>query len=135
VGDRVGRAAGAVLGVALLSTVPLCLWRELWTNLLFGAGFAPAAGTVGLVALAMIPVGLTFVLGTVVAAAGRQTRANGFIVVATIINLLLNAWLIPRWAAEGAATTTVITELCICAGNFWVARDLIWRAAPNERAA
>lgn len=134
VGDLVGRAAAAVLTVSLLITVPLYLWRGLWTNLLFGAGFAPAAGTVGLVALAMIPVGLTFVYGTVVAAAGRQGRANGFIVAATFLNLVLNAWLIPRWRAEGAAATTVITELCICAGNFWVTRDLVGRPGPQERA-
>lgn len=124
VADLVGPAARAVLLFTLLITVPLALFRGFFTRLLFGAEFAPAADAVGLVVLAMIPVGLTFVYGALVAAAGRQARANAWIVGATLLNLALNAALIPLWGANGAAATTVLTECVVLTGNAWVVRDL-----------
>lgn len=131
VADLVGPAARAVLGITLVITLPLALFRDFFTRLLFGAEFAPAADAVGLVALAMIPVGLTFVYGMLVAAAGRQGRANYWIVGATVVNLGMNAVLIPRWGANGAAATTVLTECVILAGNAWVIRDLARRRGPQ----
>jgi O-antigen/teichoic acid export membrane protein len=127
VADLLRPAIGAVAGITLLGAVPLALWRGTFTRLLFGAAFDPARDAVGLLVLTMLPVGLTFVFGTLVAASGRQGRANRFIVGATAANLALNAWLIPVWGVSGAALTTLVTETLITAGNLWVVRDLLRR--------
>ena len=92
-----------------------------------------SASVLALIAITMIPVALNFVMGTLVAAAGRQPRANVFIVVVTAANLALNAMLIPRWGVNGAALTTLATEVLLAAASAWVTRDLWMPRAESGR--
>jgi O-antigen/teichoic acid export membrane protein len=122
------QATRAILFVSMLVTVPLCVFHRQFTALLFGDAYAPAAPVVGVVALTMIPVGLNFVFGTMVAAADRQGRANVFIILVTVLNLAANAVLIPVLGILGAAWTTVATEAVLAFANMWVVRDCFgWR--------
>ena len=75
--------------------------------------------------LAMIPIGMNFVFGSMVAASGRQPRGNVFIFVVTVLNVLLNLAAIPRYGAAGAAAVTVLTELALVSANMWVVRDYV----------
>jgi O-antigen/teichoic acid export membrane protein len=116
-------AARAILLVSLAITLPLTLFHRDFTALFFGPGFRGAATSVGIVVLAMIPVGMNFVFGSLVAASGRQPRGNVFIFIVTVLNVLLNLAAIPRFGAAGAAAVTVLTELGLVSGNLWVVRD------------
>jgi O-antigen/teichoic acid export membrane protein len=122
------QALRAVLVMALLVTLPLVTFSAGFTNLLYGASFAPAREAIAIVALTMIPVSLTYVFGTLVAASGRQTRANPFILLITLINVAANLALIPLWGVAGAAAVTVGTETLIAGASLWIARDFMnWK--------
>jgi O-antigen/teichoic acid export membrane protein len=118
-------AARVILLVSLAVVLPLALFHEEFTALFFGGGYRAAALPVGIVALAMLPVGMNFVFGSMVAASGRQGRGNVFIFAVTVINVLLNLAAIPRWGAAGAAAVTVLTELALVTANTWVVRDYV----------
>lgn len=118
-------AARAILLVSLAVTLPLTLFHRDFTALFFGRGYSAAAVSVGIVALAMIPVGMNFIFGSLVAASGRQPRGNVFISIVTVLNVLLNLAAIPRFGAAGAATVTVLTELALMSANMWVVRDYV----------
>ena len=118
-------AARAILLISLAITLPLTLFHREFTALFFGPGFGAAATSVGIVVLAMIPVGMNFVFGSMVAASGRQPRGNVFIFIVTVLNVLLNLAAIPRFGAPGAAAVTVLTELGLVSCNLWVVRDYI----------
>jgi O-antigen/teichoic acid export membrane protein len=118
-------AARVVLLLSLAITLPLALYHRDFTVLLFGRGFSEAATAVGIVVLAMIPVGMNFVFGTMVAASGRQPLGNVLIFAITVMNVLLNLAAIPRFGAGGAAAVTVLTELGLVSSNIWVVRDYL----------
>jgi O-antigen/teichoic acid export membrane protein len=118
-------AARAIMVVSLAITLPLALFHRDFTALFFGRGYSAAAVAVGIVVLAMIPVGMNFVFGSMVAASGRQPRGNVFIFVVTVLNVLLNLAAIPRFGAAGAAAVTVLTELALVSANMWVVRDYV----------
>jgi O-antigen/teichoic acid export membrane protein len=116
-------AARILLFVSIVIALPILLFRYEITLLLFGEGYASAADSVGIITLAMIPISITFIAGNLVAAVGRQMKANIFILVATILNVILNYSLIPFWGVEGAALVTVFTELILALSNVWLVRD------------
>jgi len=118
-------AVRAVLLFSLVITLPLTLFHRDFTALFFGRGYGGAAASVGIVVLAMIPVGMNFVFGSLVAASGRQPRGNIFIFIVTALNVLLNLAAIPRFGAAGAAAVTVLTELGLMSANMWVVRDYV----------
>lgn len=113
----------AVLLISAFIAIPIFVFKDEFTNLLFGDEFMPAASCIGLVVLSMIPIGFTWVYGSLVGAIGRQGRANYFILCATLLNLLLNFLLIPILSIQGAAITTFLTELMIAISNIWIVRD------------
>jgi O-antigen/teichoic acid export membrane protein len=123
------QAVRAVLLTSLVITVPLVLFSDQFTRLFYGPTFAPAGPVVGIVCLAMIPISLTFVFGSLVAASGRQTKANPFLVVITIAHVAANFLAIPHYGVMGAAAVTVTTESLLALLNIWVSRDFIrWKA-------
>jgi O-antigen/teichoic acid export membrane protein len=125
IGNLLYHAGRAILLMSLLFATPIYLFRNEATSLLFGAAYSKAALSIGLLVLAMIPIGMTWVYGSLVAAAGRQSRANPFILLVTLANIGLHFLLIPRWGLIGATVTTVLTEVAIATGNFWIVRDYV----------
>lgn len=123
------QAVRAILMMALLITIPLALFRADFTRLFYGDSFAPAAPALGIVVLAMIPVSLNFIFGSLVAASGRQSKANVFIVLITGLNVAANFLAIPRFGVIGAAVVTVATEGLLALANMWITRDFVrWKA-------
>lgn len=101
------------------------IFRENFTLLFFGAGYKSATTSVGILALTMIPISLNFAAGSLVAALGRQKRSNLFIFAVTMLNIVLNYVLIRVWSVEGAAVTTVITEVLLVIFNIEIVRDYL----------
>ncbi len=119
------KATRIVLVVSVIIAVPMSLFRREFTLLFYGTPFEAAAPAVGIVTLSMIPVGMTWVYGTLVAASGRQGRANVLIFLITIVNILLNYILIPVYLEIGAAITTLVTEVAVALVSIWIIRDFI----------
>lgn len=104
------------------------LFRDRATLLLFGKGYRLASASVGLLALTMIPISLNFGAGTLVAALGRQGKSNIFVLIVTVMNLVLNYFMILRLGVLGAVLTTVITETLLVLCNLFVVHDYIpWK--------
>jgi O-antigen/teichoic acid export membrane protein len=114
-------AAVTAFGVA----VAAFLWASAgWlVPLLFGAPYADAAYTFRILALSFPLLSLNLALTHQLVAWNRQRTYAAICAVALVVNLLLNAWLIPVWSIDGAAWATLGTELCVtggCAGALWV---------------
>jgi len=77
---------------------------------IFEQGFAPAA-TALRVLIWMVPMGfLTQMFGTVLASINRQGLAAKIVLAYTIVNVVVNSILIPRYSYVGAAVVNVITS-------------------------
>jgi O-antigen/teichoic acid export membrane protein len=112
----------------LISTgisVPILLFRREFTLLFFGGAYREATLAVGLLALAMIPLGITAVHGGLVAAVGRQGRANLPLLLITLGNFALHLLLIPPFGLLGAVIVTLFTECAVALTNLWVVRDFV----------
>lgn len=118
----------ALLFIGVVISCSIFIFREQITLLLFGEGYREAIGTVGIIALTMIPIAVDFGAGTLVAATGRQGKANWFIFGATLLNIVMNYVLIKVMSTNGAAMTTVITEIVIALSNLFIVHDYVpWR--------
>ncbi|MCB0635583.1 MAG: polysaccharide biosynthesis C-terminal domain-containing protein, partial [Lewinella sp.] len=67
--------------------------------------------------LTFIPVSGGYVYGTLLVAAGELRTLNRFYLAGVLLNVLLNALLIPRWGAMGAAWATFATQSGIFAAQ------------------
>jgi O-antigen/teichoic acid export membrane protein len=137
-GDRkeifrlVERSLRALLVISLLIAVPLTLFQSQVTVLLFGEQFAPAAPSLGVIVLTMVPVGLGWLFSYLAGAVNRQRQMNYYLVSISILNLIVNAILISSYGVMGAAVTTLLTEVAITLSALWVVRDYM-EAGPLLR--
>lgn len=121
-------AARALFFIGISIALPIFIFREKITLLLFGNGYRLAVNSVGILSLTMIPISINFAAGSLVAALNRQKKSNIFVLSITIVNLILNYFAIKGFNTSGAALTTVITETLLVSFNLFVVRDYIsWR--------
>lgn len=104
-------------GISILSR-PIIL-------LFYGASFAPA-----IVPLAILAWGLPLIFASefsryVTLVLGRENTAAVAVISASLINILLNFLLIPRYGSLAAASTTVLTEALLVGIYFWQLRKEI----------
>lgn len=112
----------AVAGV-LLVALPIVLLGVIFAGpiiqLLFGADYLPAVNTFRILMFTILIVYPSTLIGNAVFAFDAQRSFIGFVAVSAIGNVLFNFVLIPIWGIEGAAISTLITQIIT---NF-----LIWR--------
>ncbi len=118
-------AMRALLFVGVSIALPILIFRQKLTLLLFGEGYRNAVACVGILALTMIPISIEYAAGTLVAALGRQGKSNWFVFATTVLNLVLNYFLIREFSAYGASWTTVLTETFLVICNLVLVRDYI----------
>lgn len=97
------------LAAAVFSGVLLARTADVLT-LVFGEGYARAAPSLQVLALGMACVFVTYPHTTAIIAAGRAGVFTKITVVSAVLNVALNAVLIPRLGPLGAAWTTFATE-------------------------
>ncbi len=102
----------------------ILLSRE-FTQLVYGEEFLPAVNAIRFLPIAMVPIGLTWVFGTLVAASGRQWRANFYLLGITIANIVGHLIMIPSYGLMGAISVTLATECAVAITNIWIMRDYI----------
>jgi O-antigen/teichoic acid export membrane protein len=107
------------LGVCL----PLFLLSTGFTRFLYGQEFSPAADAIKFLPFVMVPIGLTWIFGTLVAASGRQSKANYYITAITVANVVGHFLMIPKYGLLGAIIVTLGTECAIAATYIWIMRD------------
>jgi O-antigen/teichoic acid export membrane protein len=96
-------------GAAVLAALVAALARPLLV-VLFGARYAPAAGLLGLLALATVLIAPAGVLGTALVAAHRLWPVALQVALSLAVNLVTLAVFVPRLGADGAAAATLACE-------------------------
>jgi O-antigen/teichoic acid export membrane protein len=97
------RLLAIACGMALPALVVIQLAAPVIVTLLFGEEFAPAAGVLRVLALHMCLFSFSMVLAQVLDYQGLSMVRVRNLALASVLNLLLNLWLIPRYGALGAA--------------------------------
>ncbi|MDP1718910.1 MAG: flippase [bacterium] len=111
------------LAAVMLLAIPVVILGIIFANpiihLLFGAEYLPAVNTFRVLMFTILIVYPSTLIGNAVFAFDAHKSFIGFVAVSALGNVLFNFLLIPLWGIEGAAVSTLITQLIT---NF-----LIWR--------
>jgi len=118
-------ALRVIVAVAVMISVPIFIFHHQITDLFFGAQYRDAAVSVGILCLTMIPVGINWVVGSLVAVTGRQPKANINLLFITIGNVVLLTFLIPILEVRGAAIAVLVTECAVAFTNWILVQDYI----------
>ncbi len=121
--QRAGRKAfELLLVIAVPMTVGLVLCADRVIDLLYGAEqFGRSAGSLRILAVGLVPIYLSMILGSVIIAMDRQKQWAKASVVAACLNVGLNLGLIPLFdrltgdGGLGAASATAVTEFFMLA--------------------
>ncbi len=118
----VDRATALLTLLAGVLVVHFALFAEQTIELLYGPSYS-----VGALALRLLIVGevIAFcsILGlTMLTATGHHRPFPLIALAGLLVNVGLNAWVIPRWSFEGAAVTTILTELVVVLAMWWLVR-------------
>jgi O-antigen/teichoic acid export membrane protein len=149
--QRLGAAARAPLEIVVVLSLPACVGAAMTAGdaipALYGRSFAGAVPVMVILALCVPPMYLNVMLNQVLIAARRPMVWTYLMIVATVVNPVVNLVLIraadARWhnGAIGAAGSLLVTELLIvCAGTAIVGRrvltaPMLWRLARAAVAA
>ena len=93
---------GAAVGCALF-TKPLMVWR-------YHEHYAAYVPVFRVVIFGLIPIGITYIFGTLLTAGGRLRQLNLFASVSLVINVVVNLLLIPRMGAVGSAWASLTAQ-------------------------
>ncbi len=100
--------------VLLPLIVYFLFFTEPWILLLGGAEYMDAAWTMRILLLAVLPIGLSNIVGgQLLLSMGCEKELFHAEAVAAVVNILLNVTLIPFFSASGAAVATVIAEVIV----------------------
>jgi O-antigen/teichoic acid export membrane protein len=114
-----------ILVFSVCVAVPIALFSRDFCLLFYGSEYLGAVQSIRILILAVVPLGMTWVYGSLVAASGRQWKANIIILAVTVANILAHLFAIPIWGLSGAAVVTLLTEWAIALGNMWTVRDYL----------
>lgn len=133
--DDFKRTMLKALNFSCMMAVPLVTYFVMFAGqvirLLAGVGYEPAIAAMQIITVAIIPCGLTAVLGIqVLTALEREKYVLTSVMCGAVIDLLLNLVLIPQYGAAGAALATVVAEFLVLAVQTVHTKSLlreIWR--------
>ncbi len=74
-------------------------------------GYQAAILPLQILMISLIFLFLTFPIGSLLSAAGRQRRNTANLTVTVVVSIILNIILIPRWQAVGAATASLVSTV------------------------
>ena len=95
-------AVGAAVGCALFAK-PLMVWR-------YHEHYAAYVPVFRVVIFGLVPIGITYIFGTLLTAGGRLRQLNIFAAVSLAINVVVNLLLIPRLGAVGSAWASLTAQ-------------------------
>lgn len=125
--------ARALLAIGLPITALIVANPRDWLLLVYGAEYADAAGTLGVLALFLPLIAINYVLGISLYAAGYARRVLAAEVAALIVGFVCGILLIPRFGIVGAAASAVVMEVAVVGCNSWSLRTVL-RMAPIRDA-
>jgi O-antigen/teichoic acid export membrane protein len=134
--DEFAKVARRSLRDLLLVVVPIALVLSGLAypliTLLYGSDLAPAAGSLRVLAWTLVPVAAAGTLAQMLFSAKKQGVDLSVNVIATVVAVALNALLIPRWGALGAAVTALFSACLYATVQYLWVRSAV--ADPSAHA-
>ncbi|MSO94777.1 MAG: hypothetical protein EXQ81_03160 [Thermoleophilia bacterium] len=109
--DAVGASLRWCTALCGILATAVLVFAATGVGLVFGKEYENAAVPLAILGLALVPVGISSVLGTALIAQRRTTVVAHQVGIALVLNLALCAVLVPRLGASGAALATLVTEV------------------------
>ena len=109
-----------VLGSGIVSGIFLLSFSERIILLVFGGSYLAAALPLSILAMNVIVVSLNVFLGNPMMAWGKQREYAIAIAFGAISNIILNFVLIPKYSYIGAAFATLLSEVAVFIGLFYL---------------
>jgi O-antigen/teichoic acid export membrane protein len=104
------RAIKLMLIIALPSALSITLLAKPLVSALYGAEYIESAACLQVLIWAAAIMFITMALGNALVAANKQKITMLFAILSAILNIVLNALLIPAYSYIGASVATVVTE-------------------------
>lgn len=126
------------LNFTLLMSFSLAAYFSLFSDecirFLAGNGYTGAVIAMQIITIAVIPIGVTGVLGVqVLTAIEKEKYVLYSVIVGAVLDFVLNLIFIPIWGAAGAALATTVAEFCVLIVQLFFTRELMFRIRKELR--
>ena len=104
--------------------VGVLLVADRFVPFFYGAGFEPVTPLLYVLVLVVIVIGCSNVIGVqYLIPTNKETYLTRSVVIGSVVNLALNAVLIPRYQALGAVAASVAAEICVTSVQFYIVHE------------
>ena len=115
-----------VMALTLPLTAGLIMTAKYLIPLFCGNSYEPAILTLQIISPIIIMIGISNVLGIqVLYPQGQENKVILCTALGALVNLILNIWLIPRYAQDGAAISTLLAETMVTVSMIFIGRKYI----------
>ncbi|WP_289068314.1 flippase [uncultured Bifidobacterium sp.] len=124
--EKCTKVVNQVLEILIFLFIPLCFGLFLLAKELilffFGPLYISSVETLRIAALSIIPLGLSNLFGTQVLLTYKRERSLLYCtILGAVVCIVFCALFIPIWHANGAAFSSVISELVVCVSTYFAA--------------
>ncbi len=120
-----------VIAITLPMTVGIIMTSSYLIPLFCGDTYTPAILTLQVISPIILAIGISNIMGIqILYPQGQENKVIISTALGAIANFLLNVWLIPQLAQDGAAIATVIAEIAVTVSMVYIGRTYIpikWR--------
>lgn len=115
-----------VMALTLPLTAGLIMTAKYLIPLFCGNSYEPAILTLQIISPIIIMIGISNVLGIqILYPQGQENKVILCTALGALVNLILNIWLIPRYAQDGAAVSTLFAETMVTVSMIFIGRKYI----------
>ena len=115
-----------VMALTLPLTAGLIMTAKYLIPLFCGNTYEPAILTLQIISPIIIMIGISNVLGIqILYPQGQENKVILCTALGALVNLVLNIWLIPRYAQDGAAISTLFAETMVTVSMIFIGRKYI----------
>ena len=134
--DKFYQLIRLALNAELFMAFPLAIYFSIESRnsilLLAGQGYLGAILAMAIITIAIIPNGLTGVIGVqTLTPLNREKQVLYSVIVGAFSDFVLNLLMIPQWGAAGAALATTIAEFLVLLVQIVLARDILQNVAHD----
>ena len=113
-----------IVSTIQFAVMVVCMVFAPWIVVIIGGNaFEGATTAFRILLLSLVPIGMSNILGgQVLIPAGRERSLLRAEIAGALANFIANLLVIPRFSIEGAAATTVLSEIVVTIWCFWAAK-------------
>lgn len=110
IGDTVRLVFWPMMLFAIGVAVASAIWAVPLMELLYPGRGAQYVPVFRVIIFGLVPIGLTYIFGTLLTAGGRLRQLNLFAAISLVLNVVVNLLLIPRFGAVGSAWASLTAQ-------------------------